>query len=65
MDITNMPHPPAVATTLVFFNIEKTPPLLFNIIPLNPLIAFAIGLVIVSGVAYLSEKVFDKKNNST
>jgi len=56
MAITRLEHPPAIATTLIFFNIKKQGYLLFNIIPLNSMICFFVGLAIVSGIAYFMYK---------
>lgn len=56
MVVIRLEHPPAIATTLIFFNIRPEGVLIFNMIPLQSLISFLIGLLIVSSVAFLMHK---------
>lgn len=52
MAITRLEHPPAIATTLVFFNIGGEGYLVLNVVPIQALISFLVGLGIVSTIAF-------------
>jgi CBS-domain-containing membrane protein len=56
MAIIRLEHPPAVATTLVFFGVKPEGTLIFNLIPVQSFISFLIGLAIVSIIAFLMYK---------
>jgi CBS-domain-containing membrane protein len=52
MAITRLEHPPAVATTLLFFEMDKSGKLLFGVVPFNTFISFIIGLIFISYIAF-------------
>ena len=56
MAITRFEHPPGIATTLIFFNIDMSRDMFMGFIPLNSLISFSIGLVIVGVIAFIAYK---------
>lgn len=47
MAILKLNHAPAIATSIVFFNIPKKGALLFHTIPMSAAIAFFIGLTVI------------------
>lgn len=51
MVVMRLEHPPAIATTLLFFNREPEGYLLFSLIPVQALFSFFIGLLILSVIA--------------
>jgi hypothetical protein len=61
LTVTRLNHPPAIASTVVFFEAEKQGILLFNVMPLNVTLAFAAGLIIVALTARYILKYGDPK----
>ncbi len=58
--ITKLNHAPAIASTIVFFEAEKSGYLVLGAMPLNVTIAFAAGLIIVALTAKYVEKLNEK-----
>jgi len=52
MSVTRFKHPEALATTLMFVEVEKVGPLLFGAVPMQAVIPFFVGLIIVGIAAY-------------
>ena len=62
MVLTQLEHPPAAATTLLFFGIERQGYLVFNLFPLRAMLSFLAGLVLVSVITfYVQKKIFPKE----
>jgi len=53
MSISGLKHEPAIATVIIFFEANTTGQLIFGVIPLETILVFAGGLLIVTFVSWI------------